>query len=776
MKNHFLILPFLVLTTLVASCSGGGNSSGGVDNAEASESLTAPASEEDSTLHFTNGLTLEIPAGALEADTEITVSVLSSTPTGADDAVGSVYSFAPEGLEFLKAVTLSIPYNTASFGESSPALAFSTKDDSTVFEQLDTTINGDATLSASISHFSMAYAAPFSTDLATCGLLALEVMDANPDNSKFVFGKAEFNADGVRPMRSMQVRVTLDDSTELSTSTDNDGCYALAYSAAAKIENVEVVSSSGLSPACTTNSASINYSNSDGVISAYGFPSNEDKNATLVSMVSISTSSHTEQVYPQTELDFAFSLIDSAWTLSDIVCQAVPSAEFPVVVFLEESGNLTYDDGIINLGNLDNLVFDRESPSQAYHVAAHFYAHALQDSFYSTRDVDNLYSRYEDYDHVVSEYQNDARHTFYEGYAEAMGAVVTESVFGVEEHILSLTDADNGLWLIDNNASVIFSLATVDGYEQVHNAYTDLANSPVFQTLHSFGYYYIARSGSYVDDFKYAGLSEDSFDDLYDLGNTLGQAVDSDHALYPTIVVSQFQKYVLGTDTELCAYGEDSSAISNPDELSTYFDGYGAEGSNTYDGYGEDGYYTYLKTAVCDPDVLSGENNEDSHLHFRYYSAVKSEPDGLYWYDASATYDYLFNVSDSVYPFTSLPLSAGHNSREHDSLALANSRTASRWYVVDGDYFTTQEEYDAYPDSKVEADIPALRIADDGAGCTHELTISVYFEGELYAEETGNCPVITDMPQGLAVVEVWADEDAADVDCFAFMEEGFCDY
>jgi hypothetical protein len=71
------------------------------------------------------GLTLEIPAGALAADTDITVGISDgSTSPSASTVVSSVYDLGPNGTTFTKAVKLTIAYDAAKLGTKKPVVSY----------------------------------------------------------------------------------------------------------------------------------------------------------------------------------------------------------------------------------------------------------------------------------------------------------------------------------------------------------------------------------------------------------------------------------------------------------------------------------------------------------------------------------------------------------------------------------------------------------------------------------------------------------------------------
>jgi hypothetical protein len=71
------------------------------------------------------GLTIEIPAGALAADTNITVTISDgSTSPSPSTVVSSVYDIGPNGTTFTKPVKLTIAYDTAKLGTKKPVVSY----------------------------------------------------------------------------------------------------------------------------------------------------------------------------------------------------------------------------------------------------------------------------------------------------------------------------------------------------------------------------------------------------------------------------------------------------------------------------------------------------------------------------------------------------------------------------------------------------------------------------------------------------------------------------
>ncbi len=203
--NHFYlrmaIFCFIVVGSLAVGCGGGGGSSGGSDVSKriGPDGGTLEITDENSPLY---GVRLDIPAGALEAETEITI-------VGADDPsqlpenyliAGSSIQLRPEGLTFLLPITLTLPYDdqdndglvdNTSASEDLVTILFA--DEKNASWELFETINLDTDqnlLSAKTDHFSTYLSAvnPTSSDggindPTVTSLVSGEHMFANPSYS-----------------------------------------------------------------------------------------------------------------------------------------------------------------------------------------------------------------------------------------------------------------------------------------------------------------------------------------------------------------------------------------------------------------------------------------------------------------------------------------------------------------------------------------------------------------------------------------------------------------
>ncbi|MFT3926356.1 MAG: hypothetical protein QM778_27670 [Myxococcales bacterium] len=120
-----------------------------------------------------NGVSLEIPEGALDKDVMISAKKIDtdkvSLPDSAKDVVSDVYEFGPKGTKFMKDVTVKIDTDKATSG----AKMFFTKEGSdTDFEKLASANDGKQ-VSAKTNHFSLGFVGVPADDVA--------VMDAGHD-------------------------------------------------------------------------------------------------------------------------------------------------------------------------------------------------------------------------------------------------------------------------------------------------------------------------------------------------------------------------------------------------------------------------------------------------------------------------------------------------------------------------------------------------------------------------------------------------------------------
>jgi hypothetical protein len=125
------ILSLIFLAFFSACGGGGGGDSGGGSSAAPPPASTPEASSTigpaGGTLEITEtssplyGVKVEIPGGALNSNTTITISLANPEPPSPNTAekVSKTISLGPEGIIFNSPVSISIPYNQKNFDESS---------------------------------------------------------------------------------------------------------------------------------------------------------------------------------------------------------------------------------------------------------------------------------------------------------------------------------------------------------------------------------------------------------------------------------------------------------------------------------------------------------------------------------------------------------------------------------------------------------------------------------------------------------------------------------
>lgn len=160
--RDFVVL-WIVAATAVAACGdddpGGGDPDGGSDGAvldaapatDAGPMVAEEVDEEGGTVELEGELTLEIPPGAVDGATMITVAVSSEPPP--EDAAGPVYEFGPEGLVFAHPVTITLALPD---GVSDGDVYWSRADGSGGYDNVGGEVDGDV-ISTQVVHFSSGY-------------------------------------------------------------------------------------------------------------------------------------------------------------------------------------------------------------------------------------------------------------------------------------------------------------------------------------------------------------------------------------------------------------------------------------------------------------------------------------------------------------------------------------------------------------------------------------------------------------------------------------------
>lgn len=138
---------------LLAACGGGGGS-----GAQPSMPLavTQTVGSAGGNIVGPNGVTVEIPPGALAADTPITIAVdgAGAPPVpAAGPAIGPIYSITPHGTRFGVPVTLRVPFDPAQVPSGQPLALIKTSAAGDAWQQLVAERAG-TTLSAAATSFS----------------------------------------------------------------------------------------------------------------------------------------------------------------------------------------------------------------------------------------------------------------------------------------------------------------------------------------------------------------------------------------------------------------------------------------------------------------------------------------------------------------------------------------------------------------------------------------------------------------------------------------------
>lgn len=166
-----------LLAAMMVACSpteGGGSSDGGEQAPEGGEqpsdggeqapdagggpvgtgnSISKNIDAEGGTISL-DGVTLTVPAGAVAAPVEITITSTSDPAPAGYDAYSPVYRFEPTGTTFLKPVTVALPFT----GDERLARLFWSRQGTTGYERVGGVASGGL-VSAAVTHFSTGFIA-----------------------------------------------------------------------------------------------------------------------------------------------------------------------------------------------------------------------------------------------------------------------------------------------------------------------------------------------------------------------------------------------------------------------------------------------------------------------------------------------------------------------------------------------------------------------------------------------------------------------------------------
>ena len=168
--NHIVLT--VLCSFLVLSCTTDDTS--GVSG----ESTTVfSVTNEGGSFETDDGVTIDVPAGALAQAVELTVEESSSTPEGFE-AASEVYEFGPRGLQFNEPVSISIPYESSGQGEVD--FFWSRLRDDSSFDALPVATFADGVATASVTHFSFGFVGVRTRPIADAGT---SPADSGPPNT-----------------------------------------------------------------------------------------------------------------------------------------------------------------------------------------------------------------------------------------------------------------------------------------------------------------------------------------------------------------------------------------------------------------------------------------------------------------------------------------------------------------------------------------------------------------------------------------------------------------
>jgi hypothetical protein len=141
---------------------------------------------------------VDIPEGALPADTTISIAPVVASPPGGTEGLGDAYVFGPEGLVFLKPVTIKLAYRPAALlGRSADRIVvYSAPVGTQQYAPLSTQVADDTHVAAIAMHFSTHVAAIDAADV-DASLDASTSTDCNVKcTSRFMLGDADADGGG----------------------------------------------------------------------------------------------------------------------------------------------------------------------------------------------------------------------------------------------------------------------------------------------------------------------------------------------------------------------------------------------------------------------------------------------------------------------------------------------------------------------------------------------------------------------------------------------------
>ena len=401
----------------------------------------------------------------------------------------------------------------------------------------------------------------------------------------------------------------------------------------------------------------------------------------------------------------------------------------------------------------------------------------------------------------------DPRFAFYEGWANGFAyAMAMEDEIGINQNwFYNLTPNSPPLTTEFNIAFITGKLIENYGYAYTHHVAQAIETCPVFQTLHSYLYYFKSLYGeSLLKDnwLNYINFPKQSLSDLYDSTNALGQRLGDQYALYPTIVVLEH---------ELSPYGgswEDYPAEYDipEDDIRRHF--YGKNGLS---------YHTYFESS---PQYLQ------FLFQYRYLGNTSTEQydQAAFYYSAMEDYTWLTDTDNKLHiaqwydlddvnslsPVIDLAPLPNHNGYRYNQINVTNNaidvsgihERASRYFRINinpeedmpmpfiSSMMSWVDETDVNEELFVgllqdysSGDLTSFRSTSelrsngiklytkDPSQCDDQLYVTVYQNGEIFS--LGTCANMPEFPSGESLVEVYSTRNT---DCFGWMDDYFCHY
>jgi hypothetical protein len=141
-----LMKAYFAITLLLAGCGGSG-----------AINITKTVGAQGGTVSHSDGSGVTIPAGALTANSMITLATVNATAPTGTVLVGPAYDFGPDGTTFNQPVTITLPFTAKKIPAgrtSADIIIYTAPLNSTEYVALSTTVAG-ATVQTTATHFTV---------------------------------------------------------------------------------------------------------------------------------------------------------------------------------------------------------------------------------------------------------------------------------------------------------------------------------------------------------------------------------------------------------------------------------------------------------------------------------------------------------------------------------------------------------------------------------------------------------------------------------------------